>query len=138
MTKLALRELEAAAGAPLTIFLAFHHPGVPGKVAVVSEAGIVTLIHLTECPGQAMTASAGLTVGPAAVDVDQYVKFVFIGGDYQRLADRYRMLRLGKINTQIPAVDNDFSASIPNIHPGNGVFSSSGPNTKILYHVILP
>jgi hypothetical protein len=128
-------ELEPSAGASLSVFFTFHHSGVPGQKAVTAQTRIIALIYLAERPGQPVTASPGLAVGSAAINIDQYVEFVFTGGDHQGLTHHHGMFSLGKILGQFPAVNNDFTGSIPNIHPGDRGFSSSGTNTKVLNHI---
>jgi hypothetical protein len=136
--KLAFGELEAAAGSCLTVLFPFHHPGIAGKVPVAPEAGVISLIHLTKRPGQTMTAGIGLAIDSAAIDIYQDVKFVFVGSNHQGLAHHQGMLPLDKILGQFLAVYDDFAASIPNIHPGNGSLPSACTDTKILNHLTLP
>jgi hypothetical protein len=134
---LAFGELEAPAGAPLAVLLAFHHPGIPGKETVAPQAGIITLIHLAKSAGKAMTAGPGLSIGTAAVDIDQHVKLVLAGGNHKGLTDHHGMFTLGEIVAQFPAVNHNFTASIPNIYPGYRCFPSSGSDSKILNHLLL-
>jgi len=105
--QLTFAKLEPSPGAPVPILLPFHHPRVPGKETVVSEGYHISLIHLAERPGKTMTAGSGLTVGAAAVDIDQHIKLVFAGGNHQRLADHYCVLALGKILSKFLAVYHD-------------------------------
>jgi hypothetical protein len=94
---LALGELEPSAGSGLTVLLTFHHPGVPGKKTVTTEAGIISLVYLAERPGKSVAARAGLTIYPAAVHVNQNIEFILAGGNHQGLANHHGMLPLGKI-----------------------------------------
>lgn len=47
------------------------------------------------------------------------------------------MLALGEIINNVPAVDFNFSASGPDIHPRYRSLPSAGANSKILNHRIL-
>jgi hypothetical protein len=134
--KLALAELEPPAGAGLAVFLPFNHAGIPRKIAVASEAGIICMINLTEGSGKTVAARAGLTVNSAAKNVDQHVKFILVGGYHEGLTHHKDMFTLGKINGQFLAVDYYFAGSVPQIHPGDGSLSSSGSDAKILNHTI--
>jgi hypothetical protein len=134
---LPLGELEPSAGAALAVLLAFHHPGVPGKETIAPKAGVITLVHLAESPGKAVTAGSGLAVGTAAVDIDQYVELVLTGGNHQRLTDHHGMFALGEIPVQILAVNYDFAASVPDIYPGYRSLPPSGSDSKILNNLFL-
>jgi hypothetical protein len=81
-------------------------------------------------------AGAGLTVGAAAVDINQNIEFAFIRGNHEGLPYHIDVFPQGKILGQISAVYHNFTASVPDIYPGNGGFSSSGSNTKILNHLV--
>jgi hypothetical protein len=94
------------------------------------------LIHLAKGPGKPVTARSGLTVGPAAVDVNQNVEFILVGGNHQGLAHHKGMFALGKIPSQFLPVDEYFTASIPNVYPGDRGFPSARSDTKILNHLI--
>jgi hypothetical protein len=48
---LSFRELEPSARACLAVFFPFYHPGIPGKVTVAPETGIITLIDLAKSSG---------------------------------------------------------------------------------------
>jgi hypothetical protein len=115
---LALTELETPPGAGLAVLLPFHHPGIPGKETVVPEAGIVSLVYLTEGPGKAVAAGAGLAVYAAAIDVYQYIKFIFSGGYHQGLTHHQGMFTQRKVLIQFPAVDDYPAVSVPDIYPG--------------------
>jgi hypothetical protein len=133
---LTLGELETPAGAGLAVLLPFYHPGIPGQKSVASQGAIVGLINLTQSPGQAMPAGAGLTIGAPAVYINQNIEFAFIRGNHERLTHHIGMFPLGEILGQFSAIYHDFTAPVPNIYPGNGSFSSSGSNTKILNHLV--
>jgi hypothetical protein len=126
---LALAELEAAAGSALAVFLSFHHTGIAGKKAVAPQGNHIGLVDLAECAGKAVTAGARLTVGAAAVNIDQHVKFVFAGSNHEGLANYHGVFPLGKISAQFLAVDNNFTGAIPYIDPRDSGFSSAGSNS---------
>jgi hypothetical protein len=84
-----------------------------------------------------VTAGPGLSVGTAAVDIDQHVEFVLAGGNHKGLADHYGIFTLGKILTQFPAVNRNLAASVPDIYPGYRCFPPSGSDSKILNHLLL-
>jgi hypothetical protein len=133
---LTLGELEPSAGAGLAVFFTFYHPGIAGQVTVASKAGIVPLIYLAKSPGEAVAAGSGLTVGASAVDIDKDVEFILAHSNHQGLPYHKGVLSLRKILGQFLAVYDDLTASVPDIHPGHGGLSSSGSDTKILYHII--
>jgi hypothetical protein len=132
--RLTLAELEAPARAPLAVLFPFHHPGITGKKAVAPQGKGVPLVHLAKRPGQTMTAGSGLAVTTPAVYIDKHVKLVFIISYDQRLANHHYMFTLGKVLGKLFAVYRNFSRSVPNINPRYRSLSSSGANSKILYH----
>jgi hypothetical protein len=64
----------------LAVLFPFNHAGVAGKETVAPQADVIALIYLTQGAGKAVTTGACLTVGAAAVYIDQYIKLVFVGG----------------------------------------------------------
>jgi hypothetical protein len=97
ITGLALAELEAAPGAPLAVLFPFHHTRVPGKETVAPQGNNITRIYLTKRPGNTMPASAGLTIGTAAVHIDEHIKFIFAGSYHEGLANYHGMFALREI-----------------------------------------
>jgi hypothetical protein len=71
------------------------------------------MINLTEGSGKTVAAGAGLTVNPAAKDVDQDIKFILVGGYHKGLTHHKDMFTLGKIDGQFLAVDYYFTVSVP-------------------------
>ena len=57
---LTLRELEAGAGAALTVFLALFLAGVPGQKTVLLDEGAGRVVDQGQSPGDAVTDGAGL------------------------------------------------------------------------------
>lgn len=102
--KLALGELETPPGAGHAVFLSFHHPGIPGKIPITPETGIISFVHLTKRPGETVTAGTRLTVGTTAKNVDIYIELVFRGGNHKGLAHHKGVLSLGEIPIQLFAV----------------------------------
>src|SRR5580765_5074583 len=63
---LPLRELEALAGAGLSVLLALLHPRVAGEEAFLAQRGAQRLVDLDEGAGDAEANRAGLARQPAA------------------------------------------------------------------------
>jgi hypothetical protein len=123
--RLTLAELEAPPGSSLAVFFPFHHSGIPCQKAVVPQGNGIALVDLAKRPRKAMPAGAGLAVGAAAVNVYQYIKFIFTGGYHQGLPYHHRVFALGEIKGKIPAVYGDFAFSGPDIDPGDRCFAPS-------------
>jgi hypothetical protein len=132
---LAFGELETLSGAGLSVFLAFHHTGVPGKVSVTPQARIVTLINLAKRSGKPMTTRSGLAIGTTPIHIDQNVKFILIGSNHKGLAYQQDMFPHGKIPVQFFAINHYFTTPLPDVYPCNGGFSSTRSNTKIFNHL---
>jgi hypothetical protein len=81
----------------LAVLFPFHHTGIPGEKTVAPQGHNITRIYLTERPGKTVPASAGLTVGTAAIYIDEHIKLVFAGGYHQGLTNYHGMFTLGKI-----------------------------------------
>ena len=133
-SKLAFGELEAPSCAGASVLFTLNHAWVAGKVTVTAQTGVIGMIHLAERAGESVAASAGLTVAASAVNIDQYVVFVLVGCNHQRLADYVHMFFQSEISGQILVVDYDFSAAVPDINPSYRCFSSSCTYSKILNH----
>jgi hypothetical protein len=109
---LTFTELEAAPGAPLTVFFPFHHTGITGKKTVIPQGNDICLIKLTKSPRDPVPAGPSLTIRAAAVYVYQYVKLVFAGGNHKGLTNNHRMFTLWKIPAQFFAVNRNFTVSV--------------------------
>jgi hypothetical protein len=132
---LTLGELETPSGTGLTIFLAFHHTGIPGKVSITPQTRIVALIDLAKRPGKSMTAGTGLAVNTAAIHIDQNVEFILTGSNHEGLPYHEGMFPQGKIPVQLFAIDQDVTTPLSDIYPRNSGLSSAGSNTKIFNHL---
>jgi hypothetical protein len=83
-----------------------------------------------------VTARARLPVDSAAKHIDKHIEFILVGGYHEGLAHHEDMFALGEIDGYFPAVNRYFAASVPDIHAGDGGFSSSGSDAKILDHSV--
>jgi hypothetical protein len=83
-----------------------------------------------------VAACARLAVDSAAKNVDKHIEFSLVGGYHEGLAHHEDMFTLGKIDGYFPAVNRYFAASVPDVHAGDGGFSSSGSYAKILDHSV--
>ena len=135
---LSLGELEAPPRPAPAIFFPLNHTGIPGKVTVTPQAGVIALIYLAQGAGKAVAAGARLTAVPAAVYIDENIKLIFIVRHHQWLADHHRMLAQGKILSDIFAVNQNISAAGPDIHAGNRRLPSSCTDSEIFNHLHSP
>lgn len=135
---LALGELEASASAALTIFLAFNHARIAGEIPVGAKRSIVGLIDLAKRAGDTVAASAGLTIGATALNVDQNVELVLAGSHHEGLTNHHRMFALNEILGKVFSVNNDFAGAFAQKHASYGRLPSTGTDSKILDHLTTP
>src|SRR5690348_5685699 len=107
--RLALRELEAAAGLGAAVLLALDHAGVAGEEAGLlddaAERGLVARQRL----GDAVLDRAGLAREAAADDGRDHVILALAPGDSERLVDHQAERRTGEIDFLLAAVDDDLA-----------------------------
>jgi hypothetical protein len=123
--KSAFGELETPPRSGEAVLFPLNPAGVAGKVAVVPQTDVICLINLAKRPRKAVPARSRLPVRASAVNIDQYVKFIFACGNHKGLAYHLRMFRLWKIQVQFLAVDRYFTASVPDIYPRYRGFPSA-------------
>src|SRR5262245_36259981 len=82
---LPLRELEALAGARLSVLLALLHAGVAGQHAFLAQHAAQRLVEAHERPGDAEADRAGLAGQPAAVRRGVHVVAADRVGERERL-----------------------------------------------------
>jgi hypothetical protein len=68
----------------------------------------------------------GLTVDTAAADIHQYVQFLVVGRDNQRLLEYISEGLKGEVFFQTASVYLDSRCAFPNIYPGYRGFTASG------------
>src|SRR5579862_1148030 len=83
--RLTLRELEALAGAGLTVLLALLHSGVACEKALFPQDGLQIGRSLQQRPCNAVTDRACLARHAAAIDADEHIKFPRVLSRFERL-----------------------------------------------------
>src|SRR5436305_4076151 len=114
--ELALRELEAGAGAALAVLLAL----LPARVAR-EEAGLLETLaqfHVVDLQraGDAVPDGAGLAARAAAVDDDDDVEAVVRLGQRQRLLDDHLQHFVAEVLVQGAVVDRDRPRALTKVH----------------------
>ncbi len=99
---------------------------------------MIPLVYLCQCAGKSVQTCTRLTVQTAARNIDKHIEFIFARRNKQRLTHYTYLFIRCKIRVNIFTVYDNFSCTITQIHAGNGSFSSSRSNSKILYHDITP
>src|SRR5437660_650371 len=94
---LSLRELEALAGAFLSVLLAFLDAGIAGNQARLFQRRSQVAVVFNQGPRDPVTNSAGLASGATAGNVYQHVKLVRRLSQLQRLANNHSQSLVGKI-----------------------------------------
>src|SRR6476646_11595922 len=105
--RLALRELEAGAGALLAVLLALLHAGIAREETSLLET--LAQLHVVELEraGDAVADRAGLAAGTAAVDRHHDVEFVVRLGERKRLLDDHLEHFVREVLIERARVDRD-------------------------------
>src|SRR5882724_3347632 len=140
---LALRELEALAGALATVLLAFLHAAIAGEVAGVAElfghaaarfllAGGRGTEHFLQGAGHALTDGARLPGEAAAVDVDENVEAIAHVGGLQRRHHCAAVLVLGEVVFEPAIVDDDLAGAVGQAHTRHSRLAPAGAPVEML------
>src|SRR5260370_4518063 len=141
---LALRELEALAGALAAVLLAFLHAAVAGEVAGIAEfLGHATARfllargrgteHFLQGAGHALADGARLPGEAAAVDVDEDIEAIAHVGGLQRRDHSAAVLVLGEVVLEHAIVDNDLAGAVGQAHARHGRLAPAGAPVEMLF-----
>ena len=117
---LALRELEAFAGAGLAGLFAFLHARVACEETFLLEREAQGLVDLDERPADCQTQGAGLAIDAAADGADGEVVGVNGVGDFQRAKNLILNREAGEVVGEVTAVDLDGTGAWLQADAGDG------------------
>jgi hypothetical protein len=123
---LPLRELEALAGALLTVLLSLMCASIARKQAEPLQFPAELRIKFNQCAGNAEAGGAGLSADPAAIGEDQDIEAVSQLGSEQRLAHVSAGRFVCKIVFKRPVVDRDLTFTGPQEDTRGGSLAASG------------
>src|SRR5262249_46929866 len=106
-SRLALRELEPAAGTATAVLLALLHAAVAREQPVLAEHRVVRRVDLLQRAREAEHDRVGLAGRTAALDVDQDVERAFRGGGLERLEQAHARLRRDEVLVGVATVDDE-------------------------------
>src|SRR6202522_2554875 len=131
--RLALRELEAFAGAFAAVLLRFFFARVAGEEAVAAQRFAQRFVHLEQRAGDAVAHGAGLSGRSAAgafhVDVEARAGF----GDHERLPHDLLQDRAGEVIVDRLFVDRDDALTESHPHARDGAFTTAGAEKKFCW-----
>src|ERR1700730_8662782 len=124
--KLALRELEAFAGAGLTGFFSLLHPRVASKQTFAFQSTAKLGVGLNECARDGETRCSGLAGNAAATGINEKI----VGVDHLRRLQwlKHDVLQRNtrEIIFEIATVDIDLAATRSHANARNRSFSTTG------------
>ena len=123
---LALRELEALAGALLTVLFPLARAGVAGQIAHSLKLAAEFDIELTQSPSDTETDGTSLSVDSATIGENQHVELVGCLGSQQRLFGGRTGRVTGEILIERFPVDDNIAATIAQKHTGHGGLTPTG------------
>src|SRR5688500_2573714 len=124
--RLALRELEAAAGLGLAVLLALDDSRVAGQEALALHRRAELRLVAGEGGRDAVADRAGLAGKAAALDRRDHVILAAALGDVEDLVDDQSKRRPGEIDFLVAAVDDDLAGAGLQPDPGDRVLAAAG------------
>src|SRR3954463_11767569 len=124
--KLALRELEAAAGLGAAVLLALDDARVAGQEAFALDRGAQLRLVAGERGRDAVADRAGLAGEAAALDGRDHVILALAVGDVEHLVDDQAQGRPGEIDRLVAPVDDDLAGAGLQPDAGDGVLAAAG------------
>ncbi len=124
--RLALRELEAAAGFHAAVLLALHHAAVAGEEAALLEDAAQLGLVIRERLGNAVANRAGLAGQPAARDGRTDVELAQAVGGGERLLQKHLQDGTGKVLLETLVVDDDLAGAGLDPDARDGVLALAG------------
>jgi hypothetical protein len=118
-TRLTLAELEAFAGAGLTVLLTFAHTRIAGQETSGLKRSAQGGVDFEQRTSDAVANSAGLASRTAAFDVHTHVKFADAIGRDQRLLDDHAKHFGREIGFECAAVHGDFTGTARETNTGD-------------------
>src|SRR5580704_4911732 len=123
---LPLRELEAAAGLGLAVFLALDDAAVAGEEPAMLQRRAQSRLVEHQRPADAVAHRAGLARQPAALDRGPDIELAHPVGDEKRLVDQHAQHRPSEIDRAVAAVDLDLAVARPDPYSGDRVLALAG------------
>src|SRR5690606_13272908 len=124
--RLALRELEAAAGLGAAVLLALDHAAIAGEEAGGLHGAAQFRLELAQGLADAVLDRAGLTRKPAALDGGDGVVLALAVGDLERLVDDQTQRRTGEVDFLLAAVDGDLAGAGLEPDAGDRILAAAG------------
>ena len=131
---LAFRELEALAGAFLSVLLALVLPGVTRQQAGLFQEGAKFRVVGDQSAGNAETHCAGLTRDSAAIGEHQNVETITLLGRYQRELCRDTARFGGEVVLKRTAIDRDLARTGAQENSGDASLATAG--AQILFNFL--
>src|SRR5271165_833537 len=122
----ALRELEAAAGLALAVFLALDDAAVARQKALLLHQRPQRRLVIGQRLADAVPHRTGLTGQPAALDRAPNIELTEPVGSHERLVDQHAQHRPCEIDRAFAAVDVDFAVAGLDPHAGDRVLALAG------------
>src|SRR3954471_13168365 len=130
--RLALGELEAGAGAALTVLLALFDARVAGDEAGFLQRGAEGAVDLHQRAGDAVLDGVGLAREPAAGDVHEDVVAVDHLGELERLAQDHLRRGAAEVVVDVTTVDEDLARAGHHPHAGDRLLAAAGGVKSVL------
>jgi len=123
---LALGELEALAGAFLTVLLAFVLPGVTGEEASLFEGRAKLCVESDQRAGKTKANGPGLPGDAAAMGQHQNIETITLFGENERQFGRNTGAFRGEVVLKCTAIDRELARSGTEENTGDAGFAATG------------
>lgn len=123
--RLTLAELGATSGSVQAVLLTFLHAGIAGEEPVVSQCLEVFFVVANQGPGESHSDGTGLPGQAATGNAGDDIHAIGRRNVFQRLHDRYLVLRGRKENFEWFSVNRDFACPRANTNAGDRAFTTT-------------